>query len=59
MVKTLLLHLLELLFALTVLFGVALVYVPAALILGGLAGVVAVERALPGPLPTSRKEHRS
>jgi uncharacterized membrane-anchored protein YitT (DUF2179 family) len=54
-----LLHLLELVFALTVLFGVALVYVPAALILGGLAGVVAVERALPGPLPTSRKEHRS
>jgi hypothetical protein len=57
-VKTVLLHLLELAFALTVLLGVALVYVPAALILGGLAGVVAVERALPGPLPTSRKERR-
>lgn len=59
MVRTVLLHLLEVLFALTVLVGVALVYVPAALILGGLAGVVAVERALPGPLPTSRKERRS
>jgi uncharacterized membrane-anchored protein YitT (DUF2179 family) len=54
-----LLHLLELLFALTVLFGIALVYVPAALILGGLAGVVAVERALPGPPPTVRKGGRS
>lgn len=58
MVRTVLLHLLELVFVLTVLYGVALVYVPAALILGGLAGVVAVERALPGPLPTLRKERR-
>jgi len=52
------LHLLEIVFALTVLAGVALVYVPAALILGGLAGVVAVERALSQP-PPSRKEARS
>jgi uncharacterized membrane-anchored protein YitT (DUF2179 family) len=52
------LHLLELLFALAVLFGVALVYVPAALILGGLAGVVAVERAFAAPPPTHRKEVR-
>ena len=59
MVKTVLLHLLELAFTFTVLVGVALVYVPAALILGGLAGVVAVERALPGPLTVSRKERRS
>jgi len=52
------LHLLEVVFALTVVAGVALVYVPAALILGGLAGVVAVERALSQP-PPSRKEARS
>ncbi|MFI8297294.1 hypothetical protein ACIGCZ_15275 [Streptomyces nigra] len=58
MVRTALLHLLEGAFALTALLGVALVYLPAALILGGLAGVVAVERALPGPPPTSRKERR-
>lgn len=56
MVRTVLLHLLEVVCALTVLYGVALVHVPTALILGGLAGVVAVERALPGPLPSSRKE---
>jgi hypothetical protein len=52
------LHLLEFLFVLAVLAGVALVYVPAALILGGLAGVVAVERALAQPPPTDRKEAR-
>ncbi|MDG9717409.1 hypothetical protein [Streptomyces sp. DH24] len=52
------LHLLELVFTLTVLVGVALVYVPAALILGGLAGVVAVERALTAPPPAPRKEAR-
>ncbi|MFI2911123.1 hypothetical protein ACG2OD_23190 [Streptomyces sp. PDY-4] len=57
--RTTLLNLLEFLFALTVLAGVALVYVPAALILGGLAGVVAVERALSHPPPASRKEARS
>ncbi|MFF9714816.1 hypothetical protein ACF1DW_04360 [Streptomyces sp. NPDC014603] len=49
---------LEVVFALTVLVGVALVYVPAALILGGLAGVVAVERALSEPPPASREEVR-
>jgi uncharacterized membrane-anchored protein YitT (DUF2179 family) len=37
--------LLEVVFVLLFLAGVALVYVPAALILGGLLGVVAVERA--------------
>lgn len=58
MVRTVALHLLEVVFALTVLVGVALVYVPAALILGGLAGVVAAERALAGPSPTHRKEAR-
>jgi hypothetical protein len=57
-VRTAALHLLELLFALTVLLGVALVYVPASLILGGLAGVVAVERFLGRPPPAHRKESR-
>lgn len=35
----------EVLFVLVALAGVALVYVPAALVLGGALGVVAVERA--------------
>lgn len=52
------LYLLEILAALTALVGVALVYVPAALILGGLAGVVALERATAEPPPTPRKEAR-
>lgn len=56
--RTVVLHVLELLFALTLLFGVALVYVPAALVLGGLAGVVAIERALAQPPPTDRKERQ-
>lgn len=38
----------EVLFVLVSLAGVALVYVPAALVLGGVLGVVAVERALAG-----------
>ena len=37
--------LLEVAFVLLFLAGVALVYIPAALIIGGLLGVVAVERA--------------
>lgn len=37
--------LLEVAFVLVFLAGVALVYVPAALIIGGVLGVVAVERA--------------
>ncbi|MGN7136777.1 hypothetical protein [Streptomyces pseudogriseolus] len=57
MVKTVL-YLLEILAALTALVGVALVYVPAALILGGVAAVVALERAMAGPPPTPRKEAR-
>jgi hypothetical protein len=52
------LYLLEILAVLTSLVGVALVYVPAALILGGLAAVVALERAMAGPPPTPRKEAR-
>lgn len=42
----------EVVFVLVFLAGVALVYVPAALIIGGVLGVVAVERASarrPGP----------
>ncbi|MDH6226217.1 hypothetical protein [Streptomyces sp. MJP52] len=41
-----LLYLLEALFVLAALYGVALVYVPAALILGGVLGVLAIERVL-------------
>ena len=40
-----LLYVLEILFVLVGLAGVALVYTPAALVLGGLLGVLAVERA--------------
>ncbi|MFH9012532.1 hypothetical protein ACH4C6_14225 [Streptomyces sp. NPDC017943] len=57
--RTRLLYVLEVVFALAILFGVALIHVPAALILGGLAGVVAVERALSVPSPAPRKEARS
>ncbi|GAA4663201.1 hypothetical protein [Streptomyces youssoufiensis] len=56
MVKTLLL--LETAFVLTALVGVALVHVPAALILGGLVGVVAVERATARPTPAPRRKAR-
>lgn len=41
-----LLYALEVVFVLLALAGVALVYPPAALVLGGLLGVVAVERAM-------------
>lgn len=41
-----LLHLLEVAFVLLALCGVALVHVPTALVLGGVLGVLAVERAL-------------
>jgi hypothetical protein len=59
-VRNAVLHLLETVFLLTVLFGVALIYVPAALILGGALGVVAVERKLAErPAAAHRKEPRS
>lgn len=52
-----LLYVLEFLFLVAVLAGVALIYVPAAFILGGLLGVVAVERVLTSrPAPARRKE---
>lgn len=57
-----LLLLLEVAFVLLFLAGVALVYVPAALIIGGLLGVVAVERAsIRRPLATvsDLRERRS
>jgi len=55
-VRNVVLHVLEAVFVLAALIGVALVYVPAALILGGLAGAVAVERVLARPPTTPRKE---
>lgn len=53
--------LLEVVFVLMLLAGVALIFVPAALILGGLLGVVAVERATSRPLATvtDLRERRS
>jgi len=57
-VRTAALHLLEAALALTALYGVALIYLPAALILGGLAGVVAVERVLSQHPAARRKERR-
>lgn len=56
--RTAALHLLEAALALTALYGVALIYLPAALILGGLAGVVAVERVLSQHPAARRKERR-
>lgn len=47
----------ETLFALVALFGVALVYVPAALVLGGVLGVLALERVQAArPATATRKE---
>lgn len=56
--RTVLLYVLEILAALTALYGVAMVFVPAALILGGLAAVVTLERALAAGPPADRKEAR-
>ncbi|MEU7376547.1 hypothetical protein [Streptomyces albidoflavus] len=53
---TALLYVLEFLAVAAALVGVALVYVPAALILGGVLGVVVAERALAsGPSAPRRK----
>lgn len=49
MVRNAVLHLAEVVCLLAVLYGVALIYVPAALILGGGLGVVAAERKLARP----------
>lgn len=57
MVRTAVLYGLEAVFLLALLYGVALVYVPAAWILGGLLGVVVAERAhTVRPLATRPKE---
>jgi uncharacterized membrane-anchored protein YitT (DUF2179 family) len=53
-VRTALLYVLEVLFVLLAVAGVALWSVPAALVLAGVAGVVAVERAT--ARPPARKE---
>ncbi|MFJ8791405.1 hypothetical protein [Streptomyces sp. NPDC102462] len=49
MVTRLVLHVLEVVFVLALLLGVGLWSVPAALVLAGVLGVVAVERTLAGP----------
>lgn len=46
----------EILCALVALLGVALVYVPAALVLGGVLGILALERRQAVPPPATRKE---
>ncbi|MFJ9020796.1 hypothetical protein ACIRPU_12550 [Streptomyces sp. NPDC102259] len=60
MVRTAVLYGVEAVCLLALLYGVALVYVPAAWVLGGLLGVVAVERAhTVRPLATRPKEPTS
>lgn len=56
MVSVRVLALLELLFTVLVLVGVGLLSVPLALILGGVLGVVAVERASAAARPPNREE---
>lgn len=56
MVRTAVLTAVEAVCLLAVLYGVALVYVPAALILGGALGVVAAEQKLARPPAAHRKE---
>ncbi|MFF9898493.1 hypothetical protein [Streptomyces longispororuber] len=56
MVRTALLFTAEILCALLALLGVALVYLPAALIVGGVLGVLALERRQAAPPPATRKE---
>ncbi|OKJ73361.1 hypothetical protein AMK32_37105 [Streptomyces sp. CB01883] len=55
MVKTVALTALEVLSLLAVVYGVSLVYVPAAFILAGLMGVVAVEKMLAKPPSVQRR----
>lgn len=56
MVRNAALHVVEFVCLLAVLYGVALIYVPAALILGGAMGVVAAEQKLARPSAGHRKE---
>lgn len=57
--RTVALTVAEVLSLLAIVYGVALVYVPAALILAGLMGVVAAERKLAPPPAAHRKEPTS
>lgn len=56
MVRIAVLNSVEAVCLLAVLYGVALIYVPAALIAGGVMGVVAAEKKLARPPVTDRKE---
>jgi hypothetical protein len=60
-VRTVILTVLEVVSLLAVLYGVALIYVPAALILGGLVGVVAAEKltARPVAVPAAHRKEPS
>lgn len=55
MVRTVALTLLEVLSVLAIVYGVALVYLPAAYILAGLMGVFAVEKMLARPPTVQRR----
>lgn len=56
MVKFAALTVLEVLSLLGIVYGVALIYLPAAYILGGLMGVVAVEQMLARPAAAARRK---
>ncbi|MFJ6561867.1 hypothetical protein ACIQMV_18800 [Streptomyces sp. NPDC091412] len=56
MVRTVVLTLLEAVCLVAALYGVALIYVPAALILGGILGVVAAERKLAARPPAAHRK---
>ncbi|MFZ3558157.1 hypothetical protein [Streptomyces sp. BH055] len=55
MVRTVLLTVMEVLSVLAIVYGIALVYLPAAFIVAGLVGVVAVEKTLAPPPRAHRK----
>lgn len=57
--RNVLLTVLEVVCVLAALYGVAAIYVPAALILGGVLGVVAVEQKLAARPAVHRKEPTS
>ncbi|MEV1020699.1 hypothetical protein [Streptomyces sp. NPDC050264] len=56
MVRTVVLTVAEVVSLLSIVYGVALIYLPAALILGGGMGVVAAEQKLTRPEAAHRKE---
>lgn len=57
--RNVVLTVLEVVSLLALLYGVALVYVPAALILAGVMGIVAAEQKLAPPSAAHRKEPTS